>query len=291
MNGSEKSVIDTLRYFHFFKFPLEFEELYLYLQHKENKDNLRKLLNELLVGRQIFEINGCYSLENDASLVQRKRDGKILADHKIRTAKKNAGIINTFPFVRAVFISGSLSKGFADESSDIDFFIITEKNRLWISRTLLHIFKKLMFILNRQHNFCMNYFIDSSEMELEEKNIFTAYEIATLIPCRGFYLYNDFLDSNRWILDYLPNYKKKIYLAGQRTGRLKYLIEKVINLFAPNMFNERLMKLTDNLWRKKWKKRGYDMSQYDLAFKTRINISKNHAKNYQKIVLKFNGQK
>ena len=78
-------------------------------------------------------------------------------------AKAKARFISKFPFVAAVGVSGSLSKGYYDSDSDIDFFIITQHNRLWICRTLLMVYKKI-FLLNSRKYFCPNYFISSEQL-------------------------------------------------------------------------------------------------------------------------------
>jgi hypothetical protein len=78
-----------------------------------------------------------------------------------------------------------LSKNFADERADIDYFVVTKANRLWIARTLMHLFKKLTFLVGKQHYFCMNYFVDEEALTIQEKNLFTAVEVATLIPVCG----------------------------------------------------------------------------------------------------------
>lgn len=49
-------------------------------------------------------------------------------------AKIIAGLLAICPFVRAVFLNGSVSQGKAMEKSDIDFFIIVRKNRLYSGR-------------------------------------------------------------------------------------------------------------------------------------------------------------
>jgi hypothetical protein len=90
-----------------------------------------------------------------------------------------------FPFVRGIGISGSLSKNYADEDADIDFFIITSRNHLWIARTFLHGLKKLSFLVGKQDWYCMNYFIDEEALVIAEKNIFTATEVVTLKPVCG----------------------------------------------------------------------------------------------------------
>ena len=102
-------------------------------------------------------------------------------------ALRNARLIFHFPFTRAIMISGSLSKNYADEASDVDYFIIVKPGRLWIARTLLIIYKRI-FLMNSKKYFCVNYFIDEDHLEIEEKNLFTAVELTTLIPIHGFTL-------------------------------------------------------------------------------------------------------
>jgi predicted nucleotidyltransferase len=53
----------------------------------------------------------------------------MLAVKHIKKAKAVAKFLSWFPYIRGIAISGSLSKNFADENSDLDFFIITAANR------------------------------------------------------------------------------------------------------------------------------------------------------------------
>ena len=96
--------------------------------------------------------------------------------------------IKRFPFVRAVFLSGELSKNISSDDGDIDFMIVTEKNRLWICRTLLTFFKKI-FLFNQKKYLCINYFVDEEHLHLPKKNIFTATEIAHVKPLFNFILF------------------------------------------------------------------------------------------------------
>ena len=70
-------------------------------------------------------------------------------------AIKRAKFISKFPYIENVSISGALSKNYYNNDGDIDFFLITQPNRLWIARTLLIIYKK-MFLLNSRKYFCVN---------------------------------------------------------------------------------------------------------------------------------------
>lgn len=53
-------------------------------------------------------------------------------------------IIHRFPYLRAIFVSGSLNLGAPREDSDIDLMIITDRNKLWTARFWLALFLKCM---------------------------------------------------------------------------------------------------------------------------------------------------
>jgi hypothetical protein len=202
----------------------------------------------------------------------------------MRTAKLFSKFISHFPYVRGVLLSGSISKGYMDEKADIDYFIITEPNRLWIARILLALFKK-MFLLNSYKFFCINYFISTTELEIEEKNIYTAIELATLIPMYGADVYNDFYEANQWIKTYVPNYPKR------DVAKLPTFKKKVIQKVIESLLNRRFGDYVDDKIMKKFirfdeKRYGeLDEDTFRLAFKTRRNISKHHPNFFQKRVL------
>ena len=148
----------------------------------------------------------------------------------IQCSEKQTGLQSfypAFPFVKGIAVSGSLSKYFADEKTDIDFFIITTANRLWIARTILHIFKKFTYLLKMQDLFCMNYFIDEAELGILEKNIYTATEIATILPLFGYKIFDSFFKVNSWTRSFFPN--KYMYMPPAKDIKrtwFKYLVEK-----------------------------------------------------------------
>ena len=112
-----------------------------------------------------------------------------------KIAQFMAHIIKRFPFVRGIFISGSLAKWNVSTQTDIDFFIITKRGRLWLTRSALIAFKKF-FLLNSKKFFCLNYFITDDHLEIEDRNIFTAIEIASVKPIFNLELYLKFLEAN-----------------------------------------------------------------------------------------------
>ncbi|MGN6476672.1 MAG: nucleotidyltransferase domain-containing protein, partial [Flavipsychrobacter sp.] len=196
----------TLQYFHIFKHPLYLEEIHRFSPMDIPLNELYHALREMVITGAIYEYDNFYMLEDSRELVTRRLEGKQRADALMDEAYRSVSRIARFPFVESVCISGSLSKGYANEKSDIDLFIITKKNRLWICRTILHLFKKMTFLWNAQHSFCMNYFIDESKLCIEEQNRFTATELATLIPAYNSFVYRRLIDENRaWLVNMFPN--------------------------------------------------------------------------------------
>jgi hypothetical protein len=288
INTLDAAINSTLQYYAFFRYPLSAAEIHARCPKNCQLDDVKEYLYEQCLQGKLFASEDLYTLLNDAdALVLRRKQGKIRAEKELKLAKKVGQFIYQFPFVKFVGISGSLSKGFADNKSDFDFFIITSQNRLWISRTLLHLFKKMTFLAGQQHKFCMNYFIDETAVRLEEQNIYTATELSSLIPISGSGTYRQLINANEWMRSILPNNKQynNAEAIKDRKSKLSRLSEWVVSRIAPKSVNSYLMKLTDSKWRRKWTKKNYPQEDYALAFKTTLHVSKNHAANYQKKIL------
>jgi hypothetical protein len=191
-------------------------------------------------------------------------------------AERISNLLYKFPYVRAVGISGSLSKYFADENADIDYFIITKANRLWIARTLLHLFKKNPFLKNRNKYYCMNYFIDEAGLLIEEKNIYTATELITLIPMAGNGILKSFFETNSWSHNYFPNrslHSVKEDLKKQ-SHWLKKFAESILNNKLGDVLDDYFMKLTTRRWKKKEDEHRLNTKGERMGLKTGKHFSK-----------------
>jgi hypothetical protein len=248
----KEDILATLAYFDMFRYPLTRVEIYLFLRQKHDyglyDDALRSLLNTGIV----YQFDRFFTLRNDHSLAIRRVEGNKKAEELIAIARRVGNLLIRFPYVRGIAVSGSLSKNFADEYSDIDLFIITAKNRLWVARTIMHCLKKLTFLVNKEHYFCMNYYIDEQELQIAEKNIYTAIEIGTLIPLEGDLFFEKFYAANTWTRHFLPNKNMRVASAKPvKTGLVKRLFEMVFNTSFGNFIDTLLMRTTAARWRKK----------------------------------------
>lgn len=249
----EFSILKVLVYFDIFRYPLTKEEVYSYLDHSYTNKIFQATIDQLITEKKIFKLDKYYSLQNDISLVNRRNTGNENARLLLLKAEKIARLIYKFPFVRAVGISGSVSKNFADELSDIDYFVITKAHKLWIARTFLHLYRKLPFVKNRNQHYCMNYFVDEANMVIAEQNIYTATELYTLIPIAGNDSMKNFFECNSWSYDYLPNKNLPAVADKKLTGRLR--TKKIIEWLFSNHFGEYLDNYLMRLTKKRWKKK------------------------------------
>jgi predicted nucleotidyltransferase len=248
----KKNILATLAYFDVFNYPLTQSEIFLFLAKRYDLAVFSNAVISLVAEHAIYKFDNFYTLKNDINIAKRRTAGNKKAAELIKVAERVGSLLIRFPYVRGIGISGSLSKNFADEQSDIDLFIITAGNRLWVARTLLHFFKKMTFLVNKQHLFCMNYFIDEQGLEIVEKNIYTAIEIATLIPLEGDTAFEKFYSTNTWSRIYLPNNCMRVSSAKPvKNTLLKTAVEALLNNPLGALLDKQLMRITASRWLKK----------------------------------------
>lgn len=246
---AEQDILATLSYFDLFDYPVTQTEIFQFAQNTYTYEELSDGLHQLLASSWVYRLDDFYSLRNDHRLVARRRAGNARARDMMKTADRIASFLSAFPFVRGVAVSGSLSKNFADEGSDIDFFIITAENKLWLARSFMHLFKKLTFLLKKQDWFCMNYYIDESALQIREKNTYTATEVVTLIPLRGIDAFQKFQARNKWSRHFLPNHTMKVsYVQAVKKPWVKQCIEIMLRNPLGNLADHLLMRLTAKRW-------------------------------------------
>lgn len=289
MKTIAQNILKTLGYFDLFHYPLTVEEIYLFHADANSIDSINTALLSLMEEGIVFKLDLFYALQNDRALVQRRCTGNCLAIKHMKTAQKVAKLLSRFPYVKGIAVSGSLSKNYADEKSDIDFFIITASNRLWVARTLMHLYKKFTFITGRQHWFCMNYYVDEAALEIAEKNIFTAMEIVTLIPMQGKSGFNNFIENNQWTKKYFPlHHTSTTHLPEITPGWCRTFFEKLFNGRIGDNVDKRLMNITGKRWKKKTERHQVNSRGIVMGMALGRHFSKPDPKNFQdKVVERY----
>jgi hypothetical protein len=282
VSAASNAALSTLLYFDLFHHALTEEEIHQYLHFtpmpfEETAKSIDTLVSEGFVQKTN---NHFYLSGANREIIEKRKQGEEASGKALRTAKKYTRIIAMFPFVRAVFISGSLSKGYVDKNSDIDYFIVTAPNRLWLSRTLLILFKKI-FLLNSRKNFCLNYFVSSDSLEIPDRNIFTATELVSVIPTFNYTEYKKFFSCNKWCQKFLPNFERRSseHCIKPPTPFLKMFFEKLLSGKPGNFLDSLSFKITVGFWKKKFAH--LDPSDFHHRFRSSKKVSKHHPLGYQ----------
>lgn len=285
LTKQEADVVSVLLYFDMFDHPLNSSELAECSRIMSNEHELALALSSLIHKKFVFNIDGFYCLKNKPAIVEKRIKGNALANIYLRRASIVSRFISWFPFVRGVIISGSLSKHYMDNGSDIDFFIVTEKGRLWICRSMLAAWRKIMAGPLRKY-FCINYFISVDALKIPDENLFTATEMAFMYPVYGRDIYHRIMAENNWIKTYYPNKQLRTHFISNNTYPFSF--KRLFEWFFKGSAGEKLDTALFRFMLTRWKKRyrgEFDETQFDLNIRTKKNVSKQHEKGYQFLLL------
>ncbi len=280
----ELKLLRLLCYFDVFNHPLSLIELQELAQ--EDSEGIRTTLQTLVDKQVIFSQDEFYgireTISEQISIRKEKEDRAKGYYHKL---PRYLRLIKSFPFVRGVAISGSLSKNVMPEDGDIDYFIITAANRLWVCRTLLILFKKI-FLLNSRKYFCLNYFVDENNLEIIDKNMFTAIEIKSLITVYNSILLNEVQQQNAWTESFVVGQFSHTRLRPLEPKK-GFSFKKVPEFFFLGALGDRIdlffMKRTYKRWQNKFQ--NFDADKFELTMRTNRGVSKHHPRDFQSKVL------
>jgi hypothetical protein len=280
----QAALLRTLAYFDVFKHPLSLPELLRYADLKlSHEGHILQLLDALVTRGAIEHHAGYWTLSDATTRVHHRELSAERAKARFPQAERMTRRIASFPFVQAVFISGSLSKGCMAPDGDIDYFIITRPGRLWVARTMLILYKKF-FLLNSRRDFCVNYFVDTEHLTVTDHDRYTALEVVTLIPLYGNGTTEAFFDRNAWAFAHYPaTHVPRSKEVKAQLPRLKAHLERLLDGRIGGLLDSWAMQLTWHFWR--WKFDHLDPKAFDQALRTRTYVSKHHPRDFRHLVL------
>jgi hypothetical protein len=286
-----KAILQTVLYFDIFKYPLKENEIVENCNKGFDGAELKRSLNELVTLGYLKQVKEFFMPHwADIDNVERREKGNNSAAHMMKEVQARSKKVARFPFIKGLCISGSLSKNYFDAKSDIDFFVITKANRLWLCRTLFVLYYKLLPERKKKF-YCLNYFISEADLRIEDQNIFVATELAYLIPTFNHEVYSQLLEQNSWYKHWFSNKPQDQGkdCINNRSGFLKKLIEAFFAGGVGDWADEYLFKKTARHW---WKLYGHvGKDTFEVQFRSRKHVAKRHDKGYQEKVLKALDQK
>lgn len=283
--GDEASaaILRTLLYYRIFRFPLREDELERFCSRRlPGPEELREVLSRLVARGDAGERDGFYFVGDEAQAVER-RVAERLAAEALPRALRRSRLIARFPFVRGVALTGTISKGVFREGDDVDFFVVTAKDRVWVCRTLLMLFKKLV-LLDSHRYFCVNYLVAEDALAVPDRNAFTATEVAWLRPVAGGERFEAFFRENRWVTSFLPGWRPEGELPPPAPrGPLKRLVERLLAGAAGDRLDDRLREAISRRNRRRYTHLA--SGDFDVALRAEKSSSKHHPNHFQERIL------
>ena len=213
-NKSEKAILKTITYSDIFNSPVLESELWRFLisEKKINKEDFEKSLISL--SSKIIHKDGMYCLSGREENIIRRKMQLPEAAKKVRLAKQAAYVLSHIPTVSFIGLSGGVAVGNVHEEDDIDFFIITKKNTLYMTRFFILIILEALGLRRKRNDsnpankICANFLIDETALiwPIKSRDIYTAHEIVHVKPLferNG--MYRKFLSNNEWTKVFYPN--------------------------------------------------------------------------------------
>jgi predicted nucleotidyltransferase len=223
-----RGIVEALAYADVFDWPLTAAEIHRYLPVAARLDDVAAALGSGRLARTVQSDGQLHVLAGRGHLVDERRRRTAVSRRLWPLARRYGAALASLPWVRLVAVTGSLAVGAATDDADIDLFIVAEDGRLWLARALTIGVAKVAIRVpsSRGVRLCPNYLLTTSALDLPERDLYTARELAQLVPLFGPNAYQALLEGNSWYRQFLPNHPGHVGPVGElRHRRLRHLAE------------------------------------------------------------------
>lgn len=204
----------------------------------------------------------------------------------IEKANKYIWYIKWIPWLKMIGVWNSVSMNYSNEKSDIDLFIVTSENRMWLARLIITLVFQILWIRknSKQHSWklCLSFFATTSWLNFQDfalkDDIYLYFWIIYFKPILDFdNTYHKFIETNSSWADF---WKHKNMLNNNKY--IKYE-EKT------NYWNSKTLDCLNNLIKKIWikkTKRNYESLWKPFGIRINDNLLKFHNNDKRKEIIK-----
>ncbi len=218
----EKAILKTLIYADIFDYPLKTYQIHKWLIGKQvSLRQVEEALDRLNKKSKVKSKKGYFFLPGRNRLVTKRLSREKNSKSFFRRAKFTVWFIKFIPWIKLIGISGGVAVDNAEREDDIDLFIVTSKNRLWLSRILVISFLNYMGVRRKANmkpsqvagKLCTNILVEEDKLEQTNQDIFVAHEVLQMkvLWSRGG-VYKKYLEDNSWAFKFLPNWIGNRYI-------------------------------------------------------------------------------
>ncbi len=259
MTDLERSILATVSYYDIFDYPLTGFEIWRLLIRAKQKqtgpdlprqdrtDTAGLLRQSAWAAGGVFEALhgsgelkerlgekfGFYCLFGRERIVEKRLRRKKLADRKWKKLRRVFRLLAAVPFVRGIFVSGSLAMENSKEDSDVDIIVVARSGRIWTVRTFMTAFTFLLGV--RRHGdktrdrICLNHYITDKSLLIPFGSLYNAESYAHLLSVyrEDDAIFRRFQEENDWLGRYLINYRPSELSSTRAVAR-----PRIFSLFS-----------------------------------------------------------
>src|SRR5579859_1112129 len=199
-----EAIMQTVIYADIFDYPLTPSEIHRYLIGMRSSVAQVSTMLDSRTLRPLLSRQGAYiTLQGRESIVALRQHRLEIAARLWPRASRYGRLLSRIPFVRMVAVTGTLAVDNVEAGDDIDVLIVTAVERLWLCRLLVIALVRL--VATSGDVLCPNYFLSERALTLSEHTIYTAHELAQMVPLYGQRTYDRMRQLNNWTATLLPN--------------------------------------------------------------------------------------
>ncbi|HAM88828.1 MAG: hypothetical protein US83_C0006G0064 [Candidatus Falkowbacteria bacterium GW2011_GWC2_38_22] len=214
----KEPILKTIVFYDIFDCPLTPFEIWSYCGIECSLADIVEALDDI---RHLGQKSGFYFLQGREETVAVRLQNYNHANRKFKRALRVARLFKLIPWIRMIAVGNQMGANNLRDESDIDFFIITEPKRIWITRWFCAGIAKVLKLRpqpgKKRDTICLSFYITSENLDtrrlmLENKvchDIYYVNWLANLVPIydrEG--TYNAFMEANAWLAEYLPNWQR-----------------------------------------------------------------------------------
>ncbi|GEM_PF-1128445 len=231
----EEAVKKTLLYLKLFNSGIIKDKLPKFLfDRKASAEQVGTAVNNLLAEGIIYTKNDVIYLNSNNDNYYAESVKKINQEKVKRILK----LVKLIPFISLISFSGGTAHYGLENHDDIDLFIITKPNTVYIVYFLIHL---LSLIIGTRKELCANYLIDEKSMKIHApRDFYVAHQIISLVPFKNEKMLNYFLVENNWVLNYFPNFSIENTSLKPSSGLYKFFmpVNKILRAFYRLLYRE-----------------------------------------------------
>ncbi len=201
----EEAILHTLLYADVFDCPLTLAEIQRYLIGPSLPAEAVQTALETSpwLTARVTRVNGYFAVRGRAEIGHLRDERRRHSAALWPAARRWGARMGALPFVRMVAVTGALAVDNSPPGDDIDYLLVTAPGRVWLARAFAVALVRLARL--RGVELCPNYVLSQSALEQRQRDLYSAHDLAQMVPLVGHQVYAEMRRANRWAEGYLPH--------------------------------------------------------------------------------------